>query len=121
MTARRRLTRLVLVVPVLAVLGLVLAGCGGSSSKTPATGASPTAPVIHNFAFSPNPIRIKAGTTVTWTNTDNTDHTVQADDNSFGSVHLGTGKTYSHTFAKAGTYTYHCAIHTYMKATVVVS
>jgi plastocyanin len=107
-------------VAVLLALATVLAGCGGSSSKGGSRG-TPTAPIITNFEFSPNPIRVRSGTTVVWTNKDPTDHTVQADDGSYGSAHLGTGKTYSHTFSAAGTYTYHCNIHTYMKGTVVVS
>jgi len=102
-------------------LGLVLAACGGSSGKSTSATGTATAPLIHNFQFSPNPVRVKVGTAVTWTNKDSTDHTVQADGGTFGSGHLGTGQTYSHTFSAAGTYTYHCAIHTYMKATVIVS
>lgn len=109
-----------------AVLSLVLVGaCSSGASKTAAGGATAggtaTAPVIKNFSFIPNPIRVKAGTTVTWTNRDTTDHTVQANDGSFGSGHLAPGQTFSHTFTKAGTYAYHCAIHTYMTAEVIVT
>ncbi|HTZ41834.1 MAG TPA: plastocyanin/azurin family copper-binding protein [Candidatus Omnitrophota bacterium] len=30
------------------------------------------------------------------------------------------GGTYSHTFAAAGTYSYHCSIHPSMKGTIIV-
>jgi hypothetical protein len=33
---------------------------------------------------------------------------------------LDAGKTFSHTFAATGTFSYHCSIHTYMVAKVVV-
>ena len=38
----------------------------------------------------------------------------------FTSGNLANGKTYSFTFTTPGTYAYHCAIHTYMKATIIV-
>jgi plastocyanin len=78
------------------------------------------AAAIQNFAFSPNPITIALGSTVTWTNLDGVAHTVTADDGSWGSSTLGQGGTYSHVFTSPGSYTYHCAIHPYMTGTVVV-
>ncbi|MPV87830.1 cupredoxin domain-containing protein [Georgenia ruanii] len=74
---------------------------------------------IKNFAFAPASQTVAAGQTVTWTNDDSTDHTVTADDNSFDSGRLAPGKTFTHTFATAGTYAYHCAIHPNMTGTVV--
>jgi plastocyanin len=109
-------------VALLVLLVPALVACS-SSSKGSSAGASKgtaTNPVVEDFTFSPNPIRIKAGQTVTWTNRDSTDHTIQADDSSFGSGHLGQAQTFSHQFTKSGTYTYHCAIHNYMKGTVIV-
>ena len=109
----------------IAAIAVFMVGCSSSkkksSSGTSSPSASATAPVIKNFSFSPDPIKVKVGAKVTWTNDDNTDHTVQADNNTFGSAHLAHGTTFSFTFTKAGTYTYHCAIHTYMKGTVTVS
>ena len=61
-----------------------------------------------------------AGTTVTWTNSDSTQHTVTADDGSFDSGVLAQGQTFSHTFDTAGTIAYHCTIHPNMQATVTV-
>jgi plastocyanin len=76
---------------------------------------------IQSFAFSPNPLTIALGSTVTWTNRDGAPHTVTADDGSWGSSTLGQGGTYSHVFTSPGTYTYYCAIHPSMKGTVVVT
>jgi plastocyanin len=78
---------------------------------------------IKDFAFSPQVITIKAGTTVTWTNTDSDAHTVTSQ-NGTGPLHsaaLVTGSTYSYTFHSPGRYDYLCTIHPFMTATVVVT
>lgn len=75
---------------------------------------------IANFSFAPGTVMVKPGTTVTWTQQDKDQHTVTADDNSFGSSPLSTGQTFTHTFTTPGTYHYHCAIHPFMHGTVVV-
>ena len=76
---------------------------------------------IQNFAISPNPITLAPGSTVTWTNLDGVAHMVTADDESWGSGTLGPGTTYSHVFTSPGSHTYHCALHPFMKGTVVVT
>lgn len=76
---------------------------------------------IQNMSFDPATITVQPGTTIKWTNKDAMGHTVTADDNSFDSGTIGTNGTFSHTFANAGTYAYHCAIHPSMKASVSVS
>jgi len=103
-----------------AVVSLVLAACSPSApaASGPASGGS--AVTIQNFAFSPVSLTVAAGTTVTWTDKDNTEHTVSADDGSFGSQKLTPGATFSETFSTPGTYAYHCSIHRTMTATVIV-
>lgn len=77
---------------------------------------------IANYAFSPATITVKVGTTVTWTNTDSVHHTVTADNGQGPQSDLfGKGESYSYTFTKAGTYTYHCEPHPYMHGTVIVT
>jgi predicted lipoprotein with Yx(FWY)xxD motif/plastocyanin len=90
-----------------------------SSSPAAATSAG-TAVTIANFAFDAPSVTIKVGSSVTWTNNDSVAHTVTADDGSFDSGNLDAGKTFSFTFTKAGTFTYHCAIHPNMTGTIVV-
>jgi plastocyanin len=75
---------------------------------------------ISNFAFAPTTITVHKGTTVTWTNEDSVAHTVTGDNGGPSSGDLGQGVTYSYTFNTVGSFPYHCAIHTYMKGTVVV-
>lgn len=138
---RRGLTVLVL----LASGALIAAGCGGGSgdsggggSASPDTTAAPSPATaapddngggsggsgqanIENFAFDPKQLTAKVGETVTWKNDDSTSHTVTADDGSFDSGSLASEKTFSQKFDKPGTYQYHCALHSSMIATVVVS
>lgn len=75
---------------------------------------------IQNFAFSPATLTIKSGTTVTWTNMDSAPHTVTSDSGAFSSPQLSNGGSFSFTFNTAGTYSYHCSNHPYMKGTITV-
>ncbi len=88
------------------------------ATQPPAT-AQAASVQIKDFEFTPNTLTIKVGSTVTWTNGGST-HTVTADDGSFDSGQLQNGKSYSRTFDSAGTFTYHCSIHPFMKAQVTV-
>lgn len=75
---------------------------------------------INNFEYSPKTITVKVGSSVTWLNSDTVDHSVVMDDTSFDTGLLAPGEKGSYTFTKVGTYTYHCATHPSMTATVVV-
>ncbi|MDB5182810.1 MAG: blue (type 1) copper domain protein [Candidatus Saccharibacteria bacterium] len=78
--------------------------------------------LIKDMKYAPDPLVIKVGTKVTWLNGDNVSHTVTADKSTdgFASPTLGVGEKYSYTFDKAGTYAYHCTIHSSMHGTVTV-
>jgi plastocyanin len=89
-------------------------------TPTPTTASSSGNSVsIRNFSFSPNSLTVKVGTKVTWTNHDSVTHTVTANQGAFNSPALP-GNSFSFTFTKAGTYSYHCMIHPSMMATIVV-
>jgi plastocyanin len=75
---------------------------------------------IDNFSFSPATLTVAAGTTVTWTNSDDVPHTVVSDDKSFKSKVLDSDEKFSYTFTKPGTYTYFCSVHPKMTARIVV-
>ena len=113
----------------LLIILMLLPGCnsygspgtpGSSPTATAPPGQSTNAVTISGFAFAPATLTVKANTTVTWTNNDSVAHTVTADDGSFDSKNIAPGGTFSYTFTKSGNVSYHCAIHTYMKATVTV-
>ena len=101
------------------------------AGNTPTATATPSGPTMAvsitstgSFAFSPATITIKVGTTVTWTNNTSAPHTVTSDDGTTFDSGLNTpiqpGDTFSFTFTKTGTFAYHCQIHPFMKATVIV-
>jgi plastocyanin len=75
---------------------------------------------IKGRAFQPATLRIKKGESVTWKNNDDIDHTVDAEDGSFSSGTIKSGKSFTHTFKKAGKYAYSCHLHPRMKGTIVV-
>lgn len=103
-----------------AMPGMPMSSPAGGGAATPVTG---TTVAIKNFAFAPGTLTVKAGTTVTWTNQDTDAHTVtsQKAGGPLRSPALGTGKSYSYTFTKAGSYAYLCTIHPFMTATVTVT
>ena len=75
---------------------------------------------MHNFAFVPAVVHVKAGDTVEWINDDDDAHTVDSTEKLFDSGGLDTHDKYLHAFAKTGSFTYICALHPYMKGTVIV-
>ena len=75
---------------------------------------------IQDVKFTPREIKVKKGDTVVWTNSDERDHTVTADDGAFDSGNLRNGKTFRRKFEKPGKFKYHCEYHPRMKATIVV-
>ena len=89
-----------------------------NAGATATQGGTPV--MISNYSFNSASLTVNAGITVTWTNNDNTTHTVTADDGSFTSADLNHGDTYSHTFNTAGAVHYHCKYHTMMVAVVTV-
>ena len=94
---------------------------GSNGNITPPPGAA-NAVTISYMAFSPSILTVKVGTNVTWTNKDGFAHTVTADNGTtFNSGNVAGGATFSFTPATAGTYSYHCNIHSGMTATLVVT
>jgi plastocyanin len=125
------------ILPALAMAAmLAVAACGGGTTPAPSQAApSAAAPSsgqsaaaggsqsveIKNFAFNPATLTVKAGDKVTWKNSDSAAHTVTFDDGSADSNDIANNATFDHTFSTAGTFAYHCKIHTNMKGTITVS
>jgi len=109
---------------------LVLAGCSKSSTSptgySGGGGGGETGNVvaISNSAYSPTPLTIPKGTTVTWKNTDSMNHTATADNSSsfqFDTGDIAAGATSGGiTFTQAGTFEYHCTYHPSMHAKITV-
>ena len=105
----------------LAAIGLVLA----AAIIAPLAVASPILAAEHSVAvtdgaFGPATLTIAVGDAVTWTNTDDSPHTVTAEGGAFDSGNLNEGLSFSFTFTEAGAYAYVCSYHDEMRATIVV-
>jgi amicyanin len=78
---------------------------------------------IRDFAFQPDSIRVPVGATVTWINCETPPqepHTTTSDSAVWSSPDLNPGDRFSHTFAAAGGFPYHCTPHPFMTGKVVV-
>ena len=127
MLQRTRLELSVLAALAVAIVALVLALRGGASEpaavvQEPAGGAQVGATVdfvpkgaqevdIIDFAYSPEPVRVRAGESIAWTNSDAAPHTVTARDGSWGSEILQKGEPWVTTFDEPGVYVYICELH----------
>ena len=89
-------------------------------SRSTAASADPTKIVVKDFMFTPTPLTVKAGSTVTWTNMDDEPHTVVSDTGMFKSGGMDTNESFSYKFDKPGTYHFTCSIHPRMVGTIVV-
>lgn len=109
-------------------------------SATNSAAAPPPAPMqaarIKTFMFMPSPLRIPAGTTVTWTNEDQIRHTVTSARRTYDERGMqkeilpgppgfdfeldGRGSTASFTFDDKGSFPYVCTIHPGMDSEVIV-
>lgn len=75
---------------------------------------------IKNLSYLQPRLEIAVGTTVEWTNRDPLAHTVTAVDRSFDSGLIQPGEVFRHTFATAGSFSFYCMPHPFMKGVVVV-
>jgi plastocyanin len=114
---------------------LVTEDAGSVETRTTTTTAAPNQVAILGQAapyFGPQNLTVKAGTTVTFTNSDFVVHTATRTDAAPGNVApapndtfdtgiLGHGESKQIKFDKAGTYNYFCMIHPQMRGTVTVT
>jgi plastocyanin len=128
---------LVLLIACLA-LTLTFAACGGDDdddgggssdvptapTQKPSGGGGGTATVdMKDIQFVPKAVTVKAGTTITWTNSDSVPHTVTKDGgpgDDFDSGNVEPGDTFEQTFDKPGKVDYVCTIHPGQAGTVTV-
>jgi plastocyanin len=111
-----------LAVLAIAAVAFGTAACGSSKKKSAGNATTGTVITIKDFAFSPTPLKAKAGATITVKNNDGTTHTFSANDNSFDTGEIAGGASATVTLpAKAGTVAYHCNIHSSMKGSIQVT
>src|SRR5215217_5841174 len=98
----------------------------GAGNATTSVSMVPGASTLTTDAFSPNPIQVSVGSTVTWTNNDAQAHTVNSGNSPtqsglFNSPIMAPQATFEYTFTEAGEVPYFCILHPNMVGTVSVS
>lgn len=107
----------------IAALTLSVAGVVSGTSAGPVSAERrPASPEVSigNFSFGPGTLTVPVGTTVTWTNRDDTPHTVVSTEGVFKSKVLDTDEKFSFRFDKPGRYAYFCSLHPMMTGNVLV-
>lgn len=106
----------------LALALLVLAGCGGKKLDASQAVATSNVDLPPSYRFAPAVVKVKAGTTVTWTNHDHFTHSVRFASGPAAGTHVvKPGQAYAVAFPAKGTFAYDCSFHPRdMKGEVVV-
>lgn len=112
----------------LVALAVSAAACGSTNSHSNAPASAPvsapqaTAVSISGYAFHPATLTVPIGSRVTFTNHDATAHTATATTGAagFDTGTLKPGQGKSVTFSHAGSFTYFCQFHAFMRGTVIV-
>lgn len=143
-TPRPRIGRLAFAAVVAVTVGAAGAACGGDERRAPQAADDrapkaddgrapaargddgPTTPeaasvTVKTFAFGPDPLRVKAGTTVRWMNEDEILHTATSAEGGFDLRLDGRGATGSATLDRPGTFAYRCTVHPGMDGVIEVS
>jgi plastocyanin len=108
------------------VLGWVVVAGRSATWQRPSVPVSDTTVAIKTFLFRPTDLVIPAGTKVTWNNGDEIEHTITSGtpDSASSAFNgkLGTqGASFAHTFTRAGTFSYFCDRHHFMRGTIRVT
>ncbi len=110
----------------LALLPLLAAGCGDDEAAGERSAAAKKSArvKIASFKFTPDPVKVKKGGTVTFANTDKAPHTAQTDLNpkaaEFDTQRLERGDEKAVKLDKPGKFQYFCVFHRFMEGTVEV-
>ena len=105
----------------LAALTLLPTASAHATTRVDALAAGSVAKVkmVDGLAFRPRTITISRGTTVKWVNRDNVTHTSTS--STWNSGNVAPGTSFRRRFRRAGTFNYHCSIHSGMTGAVVVN
>ena len=121
---KRSLGVLIAIASVMILFGTVSqaqheSGSGKLVRTAAGTDAAPQV-MIDNFVYSPVPLTVKVGTTVTWINHDDIPHTVDSTQGKFKSAPLDTDDKFEFKFTEAGEYPFYCRIHPKMTGKIIV-
>jgi plastocyanin len=95
---------------------------GGASQLTTQISIPQGAATKHvKIFYQPNPANVSGGAKITWTNKDSAPHTATATDNSFDTGIIQPGSSGSAIIKGQATIPYHCTIHPWMTASLIVA
>lgn len=96
-------------------------GSGMTTAQTVSTvGQGANEIWVNNSEVLPQSISVPVGTTVTWTNKDNSEHTVTFDNGLVDMRLITRGASFNYTFNEVGTFTFYCEPHPGMRGRVIV-
>lgn len=72
------------------------------------------------WGYSPAPMTVRAGDTLTWTNTGIAPHDVTAEGGAFASGILHSGESWTFSPTTPGSYSYFCSLHPWMRGVIEV-
>ena len=75
---------------------------------------------VASFSFTPDHVTASLGESITFDNTSLTGHTSTSDDGFWNTGTVAAGASRDVDFLSAGTFPYHCAIHTIMQGVIAV-
>lgn len=75
---------------------------------------------VREFHFGPDTVRVPVGGAVRWVNRDPVAHTSTATGAEWESPLIAPGETYTTRFQEAGTFSYYCTPHPFMRGVIVV-
>lgn len=104
---------------VLALVALAVPGAAIAMEMNDASAPGPAVSILFG-SVTPVKVDIVAGETVHWSNDSVRDHTVSADDGAYDSGTLGPNQHFDEMFQSAGSFTYHCRLHPYIRGEVDV-
>ncbi|MFL5763248.1 MAG: cupredoxin domain-containing protein [Bacteroidia bacterium] len=84
--------------------------CAGGCTKEPKGNPGPNEVWLEYKAFNPIQLTVTAGTTVSFINKDNSNHSATSTGN-FDSGRIKSGDTYKYTFTTPGVYYFYCSYH----------
>ena len=101
-------------------MGGGMMGRAGSTKQTPLVAEGNVTVDMRGFEYFPRDLTIDAGSTVTWTNSDNVPHTATENDKAWDTGVIGKDGEGSLTFDTPGAFEYYCTVHPSMKAKLTV-
>ena len=109
-----------IIVSLFLIFAIYACSKSGSTTAPPPGGGNVIAVSIHGMAF-PSTTTVTKGASVKWTNNDGFERTVTSDDGTSFNANVAAVASFPYVANTAGSFPYHCNIHSNMYGTLVVN